>query len=199
MIRPAFSIFQSHLDLAHTYWETHLKKTSPPYVIVDATCGNGYDTLALAKMALIHTEGALYGIDAQEEAIERTQRRLRSELSAEVMNKISLAHQSHATFPTEIPECDLVVYNLGYLPGGDKTKTTHPSTTLLSLHHALSRMKKGGLISMTCYPGHIEGAEEEEALLEYTSQLPPQEFLVCHHRINNRSQAPSLLLIFKNN
>lgn len=194
MTRPSFLFFQSHLDLAHSYWQRLLKKGS---AVIDATCGNGHDSLILAKTALTETEGFLYCIDLQKEAIETTKNRLKEGLSPASFQRISFFQQSHEVFPSEIPPCDLIVYNLGYLPGTDHSITTHGPSTLYSLENALSLLNNGGVISITCYPGHEAGFLEKKALLDYSASLSPQEYLVCHHQIENRRLAPSLLLIFK--
>lgn len=196
-MRPTFSLFQSHLDLAHTYWKSHLLTSQGPHIIVDATCGNGHDALVLAKLS--QNLGHLYCIDIQPQAIEKSLSLLSSHLEATTFKNITLIQSSHASFPENIPLCDLIVYNLGYLPGSDKKVKTKESSTLKSLAASLILLKAGGLVSITCYPGHSEGAIEQKSLLEYTETLSPQEFLVCHHVIPNRLKAPSLLLIFKKN
>lgn len=199
MTRPMFPLFQSHLDMAHAYWARYVQASPGPYIAVDATCGNGHDALVLAKLIFTTELSHLYCIDTQKQALASTSARLQQELPHLLLKNISLLHQCHSRFPEAIPPCDLIVYNLGYLPGGDKTKTTHVSTTLISLRAALSLIKPGGLVSMTCYPGHPSGAEEQASLIDYTSKLPAQDFLVCHHQISNRYLAPSLLLILKKN
>ena len=62
-----FPIFNSHLNLAHHYWERLLR---PGDWAIDATCGNGNDTL---KLAQILGEGGVIGIDIQQEAINKTE------------------------------------------------------------------------------------------------------------------------------
>lgn|GEM_PF-21631 len=195
LVRPSFPLFQSHLDLAKQYWRSHLLTLQEAPVIVDATCGNGHDSLALVQMSP-HLE-RLYCLDIQPQALEKTFSLLSSHVCEKTMEKIYLLQTSHETLPQDTYH--LVVYNLGYLPGSDKRITTSTSSTLASLKGALSLLRAGGLISITCYPGHREGALEQEALLAYTTTLSPQEFLVCHHTLPNRNHAPSLLLLFKKN
>lgn len=162
-------------------------------IAIDATCGNGHDTLFLAseKVAM------LYAIDIQEEALESTRRRLIAELDEEHFRKVSFQQRCHSTFPEEIKAgtVSLIVYNLGYLPSGDKSKTTLALTTLQSLNAALLLLCHGGVISITCYPGHPQGELEEQELLKFSSMLDPSEWSCCHHRWTNRKKSPSLLLI----
>lgn len=195
-MRSQFPLFQSHLDLAHRYWE---KLIEPGDWIIDATCGNGVDTLKLCQLALRRGEGKVIGIDIQLEAITSTSRLLDLQLSEEQRSGVELICRCHSSFP---PHCKqegikLIVYNLGYLPKGNKELTTHLATTLQSVGKALELIQPGGAVSITCYPGHDEGKKEEDALLTFAKTLAPTEWSVCFHRWMNRTASPSLLLIQK--
>jgi hypothetical protein len=191
-----YPLFQSHIDLAHDLWKKILKKKE---LVIDATCGNGHDTLVLAKLVFNASEGILYAIDKQAKAITSCQTLLSKELPAEIFNKIHFVRSCHSRFPSEIAmgSASLIVYNLGYLPGGDKNQTTEAPTTLLSVQEALSLLKEGGTISITCYPGHKAGRVEEEKLLEFVKILDPRLFSCCYHRWINRNLSPTLLIIQK--
>lgn len=194
--RPQFPLFQTPLDLAHAYWKKHLK---PGDTAIDATCGNGYDTLFLAKSILSSDHGGqVIAIDSQEEAINNTKLHIKAELPPQLHDKVHFYHQCHSSFPHVAPaSVALIVYNLGYLPKGNKSITTMCNTTLQSLNNAMLLIAPGGLISITCYPGHDEGKIEEEALLKFTADLSPQQWSCCHHRWTNRREAPSLILLQK--
>jgi SAM-dependent methyltransferase len=187
-----FPLFQSHIDLAHRYWKELVIAGD---TIIDATCGNGHDTLLLSQH--VGHKGSVWGLDIQQDALDKTRCLLEQNLSPEHMQKIILRKHSHARFPEEIQEnsIKLIVYNLGYLPGGSKSLTTRAETTLSSLEHAQKLILPGGAISITCYPGHPEGKNEEEAILTHTSTWPPQIWNCLHHRSLNRLQAPSLLFL----
>lgn len=192
MTRPKFPIFSSHLDLAHKYWSELLKQGS---VVIDATSGNGHDALFLGKLTLSEEAGSLYCIDLQDKAIENTRKLLQDNLSEKVFERVIFIQRSHETLP-EV-SCDLIVYNLGYLPGGDKGITTCCESTIASIQSALRLLKRGGALSITCYPGHLEGKRELDLIIEYIKTLPPAEYLVCYHFFQNRNAAPSLVMIFK--
>ncbi|MBA3238939.1 MAG: class I SAM-dependent methyltransferase [Parachlamydiaceae bacterium] len=184
-----------HLQLAHTNWQQYLSIGDSA---IDATCGNGHDTLELCKLALSNTNGHIFAFDIQAAALETTALRLRENLSPTIFNRVTLLKKCHSdlTLPFEFEEpIKLIVYNLGYLPGADKAQTTCVQSTLRSLKSATTLLAPGGLISITCYPGHPEGALEEEALLEFAAKLPRETWNCCHHRWINRQRAPSLLLI----
>ena len=191
-----FPLFRSHLDLAHQYWNRILQEGD---FAIDATCGNGQDSLALAKTLHLFKEWGLIGLDIQEKAIENTRTLLQSHLCEKTMTSVHLFKQSHAQFPLLAYQSPirLIIYNLGYLPGGDKTLTTQTDTTLLSVETALEILLPGGILSITCYPGHKEGLLEQETLLKRLSTLNKGDWSVCHHTFSNRGSSPSLILIQK--
>lgn len=191
-----YSLFHSHIDLAHKHWAELIK---PGDTVIDATCGNGHDAIVLAGLALTKDAGKLYAMDLQPEAIESTRHMLFGRLTKEQFGKVSFIQGCHSVFPEEVAKesVKVIAYNLGYLPGGDKAKTTRSETTLKSLLNAQELLSHGGLLSITCYPGHAEGKEEEQTLLDYTVSLDPKMWSCCHHRWTNRKNAPSLLLMQK--
>jgi hypothetical protein len=162
---------------------------------IDATCGNGKDTLHLSFLSL----AGIIGIDKQQIAIEKTSFFLKENLSGDLYKKIHLFHTSHVHFPKLAYKHPIrvIAYNLGYLPGSDKQITTMTEDTLKSVDAALKLILSGGIITICCYPGHIEGAKEQALLLERTQELPSSEYTICHHTWPNKRLSPSLLLIQK--
>ena len=194
-VRPSFPLFQSHLDLAHSYWKQIVQ---PGDSLIDATCGNGHDALFLCKLALqSNQQSKIFLIDKQLDALQITQQRLQQQLDPNFLHQIHFLHQCHSHFPNTIlpSSIKLIVYNLGYLPGGNKQLTTMTHTTVQSLTAALPLIAPGGAISVTCYPRHPEGKIEEHAVLEFASTLNPLEWNCCTHHWINRKDAPSLLLL----
>ena len=186
--------FFSHLELAHHYWKLLLK---PGDCAIDATCGNGKDTLLLSKYILIQHSGLVIGLDIQKKAIENTLHILKKELTKPQLERVHLFQQSHLDFPKIALEqsIQLIVYNLGYLPGGDKAITTQTQTTLESVDQAMKLIAPQGVVSITCYPGHQAGAEEEKALIQMAARLNPDLWHVLHHRRLNKISSPSLIFI----
>jgi 16S rRNA G1207 methylase RsmC len=170
-----------HLEKAHEFWATHLK---PSDWVIDATCGNGKDTAILAQLV---PQGHVYSIDIQEDAINKAREAL------DYLN-VSFLRQCHTQLPHN-QKVKLIVYNLGYLPGGDKKITSMASTTLISAEKALNLLTIGGALSITCYPGHPEGAAEQEALQMWSQSLPHDAYLVEWTVWRERS--PTLLIIIK--
>ncbi|MEC7838837.1 MAG: class I SAM-dependent methyltransferase [Chlamydiota bacterium] len=195
-MRKQFSLFQSHLDVSHAYICEIINVGD---IAVDATCGNGHDTLFLAEWCLSESSGAVYSIDIQSSAIEEAKRNTEQNIAEGIKKRIHYLQQCHSSFPTEIcsGSVKVVMYNLGYLPGGNKSLTTQVDTTIKSIRAALDLVTPGGIICVTCYPGHQEGENEEKAILKFVSELDPKQWSCCHHRWCNRTKSPSLLLIQK--
>lgn len=183
-----------HLEAAHTYWKECIK---PGDTVIDATCGNGHDTLVLARLALEPHSGLLYAMDIQEKALQNTRKRLAAEISPECLARVHFIQKCHSEFPSEIKpnSVKVIVYNLGYLPGGDKTLTTRGEVTLQSIAAGLKLLKAGGMISLTLYPGHAEGKREEQMILDFVQNLDEGIWQWQHHRWGVRETAPSLLLV----
>lgn len=178
-----------HLDAAHALWQKTLHEND---TAIDATAGNGHDTLVLSRM--IKT-GKLYAIDIQQEALRKTKEKIEQNNSG--YEQIVYINASHATFPDSIPlhSVRLIVYNLGYLPGGDKSLTTQTSSTLKSLENALDLLMPGGALSLMLYPGHEEGEKEAAAVVEFAKKLPKIKYEVIHHKHPDNPKSPSLLWV----
>jgi SAM-dependent methyltransferase len=170
-----------HLEQARHYWKNLL---TPTDVVIDATCGNGKDTAYLSQLV---PEGKVYSLDIQEEALIQAKKNVAS-------SNVVFLLQSHASLPSFEP-VKLVVYNLGYLPGGNKKITTMTESTLQSLEAASGIVKRGGALSITCYPGHLEGAREEKAVIAWIYQLNSLKWDVTHHQWCAGS--PTLFFIIK--
>ncbi len=187
-------LFANHLSFARLLWGQLLKLGD---LAIDATCGNGHDTLALSKLVLTPVAGKVIGCDIQQTALENTRERLKEQLLPHQLKRIELHLISHAAITSIIGDESprLVVFNLGYLPGGDKSLTTRLETTLEALRHLLPLVQKGGAISLTCYRGHPEGEREERALLEFAKRDLPSHWIPSHHRWPRQERSPSLLFL----
>jgi glyoxylase-like metal-dependent hydrolase (beta-lactamase superfamily II) len=91
-----------------------------------------------------------------------------------------------------------IMFNLGYLPGTDKTLITRTETTMIAVRQALELLKPGGLLTIAVYPGHEGGAEEGRRIAEWAAALEPRRFEVQHLRPINRAAAPpELWMVWK--
>ena len=183
-------------QLAHNYWKSLLK---PGDHAVDATCGNGKDLLVLAQAVVDSNNlisGQVYALDLQPQALENAQNYIASQ-NPTLLNCIQWFSQCHSQFPVMSKAPKLVVYNLGFLPGSDKTLTTLWPTTYLSITNACKLIAVGGVISVSVYTGHFQGLEESENLMKFVASLNPREWSVSCHSWPNRVHCPYLLLLKK--
>ncbi len=158
--------------------------------VVDATVGNGHDTLFLAN--LVGSKGIVYGFDIQQIALERTKARLQE---AGLQDRVQLFHVGHEQMAQYVPkDLQVVMFNLGYLPRADKSITTEGPTTVMAIKAALSRLKKGGLLLLVVYWGHDSGKVEREMVEEYVATLPQQEYTVLRYEYINQVHSPPYLI-----
>lgn len=153
-----------------------LKKIESP-ILVDATCGNGFDTLFLAKCA--QNSGKVFAFDVQKSAVENT-RRLLAQNSA--LDNVEIFQTSHEFLKEKIPQkyfgkINAAMFNLGWLPKSDKKIITNPESTLKALR-ALEEIadKNQNLVSVLAYPAHDGGRREFMEVEKYAAQFSPQVF-----------------------
>ena len=157
---------------------------------VDATLGNGHDTLWLCGR--VGDAGRVYGFDIQPEAVERTRSRLREAGLEARATLVCAGHQRMAEF---VPErVDAVMFNLGWLPGAAHGVTTRMETTLEAVEAALGLLKPDGILTVCVYPGHEEGAREREALLAWAAALDDRRWDAMLRRYLNQPNDPPLLI-----
>lgn len=173
-----------------------LRKTvNPGEIAVDATCGNGNDTLLLAE--LVGESGKVLAFDVQQQAIETTKRAL-DEAGYTNTQLIQKSHEFLDEFVSESEEISGAIFNLGYLPRSDKKIITKSSSTLPAVSKILERLKKSGLLILVVYHGHEGGKDEKDALLDYVEELNQKDFQVLRYQfINQKNNPPFVLAIEK--
>lgn len=160
---------------------------------VDATVGNGWDTLKLCE--LVGDTGKVYGFDIQEEAIEHTKRRLES---AECLNRAELYCASHGDVGRFIHEpIQAFVMNLGYLPGGNKEIVTCRESTVKAIESLMNLLDSGGIGTILVYYGHAGGKEEKYAVEELMASIPAGWGQITRMEIVNRKNSPPILYILE--
>ena len=169
---------------------------APGDCVIDATMGNGHDTLFLARCVGHH--GHVYALDIQQQALEQTAARLEQE---GVSRHVTLIRGSHAELVDLLPgsmhgKASVVVFNLGYLPGGEKSITTTAESTLEALGAALELLRPGGLISLLVYVGHAGGEEEDRAILRWLEESRGK-VRWKHHNTDCAGHSPRLYSIVK--
>lgn len=178
MLRP--------LQMAHAFLE---EVVTDEDIVVDATMGNGHDTLFLGRLAK-----KVYAFDIQEQAIEQTTKRL----AEAKLDNVELFLTGHENVDQYVESIKAAIFNLGYLPSADKSVITQPHTTIQALEKLCQRLVIGGRIAIMIYYGHEGGDVERDAVLDFVSQLPQQEFTVALYKtINQINQPPFLVMIEK--
>lgn len=174
--------------------ETAARVLRPGDRAVDATMGNGHDTLMLCF--LVGETGRVYAFDVQQQALNSTLARLKGQGVADRAELHLLGHEHMAeVVPGGVR---LVMFNLGWLPGSDKTVRTKWESTQKAVEAALNLLSPMGVCIITIYPGHAEGEEERKNLMGCLAALPPQRFNVLHHRFLNAGEgAPECAVIQK--
>jgi len=170
----------------------------PGNLAIDATLGNGHDSLFLARC--VGASGTVLGLDVQARALQRARLRLRE---AGTPARCHLRLTGHEHLASEVAALGLgspqaVTFNLGYLPGSDKSVVTRPGTTVAALTQALQLLAPGGLISLLAYRGHPGGQEEAGAVEQLLDSLDRDRFGL--HRESGRqpsAQSPILYLVHK--
>ena len=155
---------------------------------IDATMGNGQDTVFLCQGA--GGSGRVIAFDIQPEALEHTKMALEKQgfTNAELILE---SHEKMADYAA--PEtADLIMFNLGYLPGGNHSICTRASSTTAALEQALILLKKGGAICLVIYSGGDTGAEEKEAVLQWMKNLDHSQYLVILSEYYNRPNNPPI-------
>jgi hypothetical protein len=160
--------------------------------VVDATVGNGHDTQFLAE--LVGPQGRVAGFDIQPEALHATGLRLEDAGCRGPVDLFELGHEQMAKVLKEWRgTVRAVVFNLGYLPGGDHSVITKTETTLIALDAALELLSDTGVLSVMLYHGHPGGAEEMEHVLSWAKGL--DDVYKWELMEVENPQAPKLLLI----
>ncbi|KIL35917.1 SAM-dependent methyltransferase [Cohnella kolymensis] len=176
------------------------ERVRPGDIVIDATAGNGVDTLFLSK--LVGAGGKVFAFDVQPDALEHTRKRLESVRDQEALAPVTLLHTGHEHIAESIPDtCHgqvaAVMFNLGYLPGGEHSVTTMPPTTLIALQAALKLLRTGGILTAIVYPGHQGGDEEAQAVEAWASGVSSLTAQSVIYRFPQKQAAPFLVALNK--
>jgi len=160
--------------------------------VVDFTMGNGHDTLWLAQN--VGADGHVYAFDIQKQAYDNTKKLL----DDNGIENYTLVLDSHANAAEYVKtEICAGMFNLGYLPGGDKSITTLRESTLKAVEVAVNMLMSGGGLLIAVYPGHPEGKIEGELITQKLSELSRFEYCVSRFEIINSSSSPFFFLVEK--
>lgn len=181
MTENAQEIIKNHID----------KIGKKELIALDATVGNGFD---LEFLSLLPAVQKVWGFDIQQQAIETTQERIKH-----IDKEIYLIKDSHDQLSRYVKgHIDIAMFNLGYLPQGDKTIVTTTETTLEAIKQVIERLTDSGIITIMTYPGHAEGAKEHEVIEEFLMGFSQRELKVIKiAMVNVRKPCPNILILNK--
>ena len=166
----------------------------PGDTVIDATAGNGNDTLKLCSA--VGPNGKVYAFDIQETALKETKKKL-NQAGFENAKLICDSHSGIDKYVSESVKA--VIFNLGYLPGGDHNLQTKYTTTIEAVEKSLKLLDCEGFVSITVYYGKNSGTEEKEKVMEYLKNVSHKEYTVTVHDFYNRPNNPPLTVIITKN
>ena len=176
--------------------EVILRAVEPGDTVVDATMGNGHDTQMLCET--VGPEGRVWAFDVQAQAVEETRNRLRAQ-GLDGRAELILSGHEHMAEYVKGP-VKAVMFNLGWLPGGDHAVTTRWETTRTAVESALDLLAPMGVLVICAYPGHAEGEREKQELAAFLGGLDNRRYNVLHQRFLNAGPgAPECFVIQKQN
>ena len=179
-------------EWCHQFIRHHVKEGD---LCIDATAGNGNDTQLLCE--LVGDAGKVFAFDIQETAVENTRVRLEK---CGLSERAVIRKESHVNMAQSIKagSVSCIVFNFGYLPGGDHKIATRKDTSIVAIHEGLRLLKKGGMMSLCIYSGGDSGFEEQSAILAELKKLDGKQYLVIVSTYYNRPNHPPIpALIFK--
>ncbi len=176
------------LEVEKNFLIPHIKKGG---VAVDFTMGNGHDTLWLSKA--MGENGKVYAFDIQPQAIESSRRLLEAENAPKNYTLILDSHSNVLDYVSE--KICIGMFNLGFLPGGDKSITTKRETTMIAIRAAIDLLDDDGALLIAVYPGHAEGTIEGELIEEELSKLNRKELCASKFKIVNSPTSPFFFVV----
>lgn len=185
-----YKIINNTISLTKEFIKEHIRNGQ---VVLDATIGNGNDTLLMADR--VGKNGKVYGFDIQQVAIDNTTKLLKEN---NLENRVTLIRDSHENLNKYITHSlDFIIYNLGYLPNGDKNIITQSNSTLKSIELSLELLNKNGLLLVNSYIGHDGGMEENLEIESMLRRLNQKEYNVLKHSFINQKNNPPILYIIE--
>ena len=179
------------LERVLQYAQTLLKSAiNEGDIAVDATAGNGHDTLFLAQ--LVGDDGFVYAFDVQKQAVDATLHRLLDNALEHRALVLKDGHENVAKYVNK-PVAG-AIFNLGYLPGSDHEVITRPNTTIQALEGLLKLLKVGGIIVLVIYHGHEGGKEERDEVIRFVSELPQKYIHVLRYEFLNQKNDPPFVI-----
>ena len=160
---------------------------------VDATVGNGYDAQFLAHR--VGPKGKVLGFDVQKAALAGARELLKFVGS---IDRVSLIHDSHSRLADYLPAGAAIegaMFNLGYLPRGNRQIITQPETTVMALRSVLEHLAERGRVTILVYRGHEGAVPEYQEVRRFLEQLPGEKWII--EELASTSDSPIAPRLFR--
>lgn len=175
------------VNLAHDFIRQHVQSGD---LCIDATAGRGHDTALLCR--LCGPAGQVLAFDIQPEAVQSTRELL---LREELGNaRVILDSHSNLNRYAQPGSVSCIVFNFGWLPGGDHSIFTRAETSIAAIQQGMQLLKPDGVMSLCIYYGRDTGFAEKDALLEYVRNLDSRACTVIVHEFANRPNCPPIFV-----
>ena len=92
---------------------------------------------------------------------------------------------------------DFAIYNLGYLPKGDKYITTNAKDVEESLKKLLEKLNSKGAIFITFYIGHSAGQIESLEISKFLQNLNQKEYTILKCTFENQKNNPPYVVMIQ--
>ena len=182
------------LGLSHQFMAAHIREGA---FCIDATAGKGRDTLFLCR--LVGESGRVLALDIQTDAVAQTTALLTAE---GVADRAQVVRDCHSRLSEYAAPCsvDGIMFNFGWLPGGDHNTFSHADTSVAAVRAALDLLKVGGVMTLCLYYGRQNGTAERDAILDFLPTIDNRRYTVIRGDFANRTgDVPIPVFIIREN
>ena len=158
-------------------------------VAVDMTVGNGFDSKNILEIV---KPKKLYCFDIQQEALDNSKNLLKD------FSNYELILDNHRNFDKYVKDyVDFAIYNLGYLPNGDKLITTNSVDVEESVRKLLDKLNSKGVIFITFYIGHLCGQIESAEMSSFLKTIDQKDYTVLKFTFENQKNLPPYVVMIQ--
>lgn len=172
------------IDLAHQWLKDNISEGD---ICIDATAGRGNDTVFLCDC--VGEQGRVIAFDIQEEAINSTKALLEERGKSAEVYQVSHTKMKDYVAPMQVGG---IIFNFGYLPGGDHHIATQKESSIEAIEVALELLKVRGVMALCIYHGGDTGFEERDAILSYLKTIDSKKYTVIVTEFYNRPNCPPI-------
>lgn len=170
-------------SLGLTHWMM-AERIKPGDLCIDATAGKGRDTLFLCS--LVGETGRVLAMDVQADAVAQTTALLTEQGCVDRVQVVQDCHSRMGAY-AQPESVDGIMFNFGWLPGGDHNLFSGPDTSIAAVKAGLELLKPGGVMTLCIYHGRNNGTAERDALLAFLPTIDNRRYTVIKGDFINRT------------